>query len=301
MGPSWRSWGWSVCVVVACGAPDRATESGGSSGPGGDATASSGAATSAGPGPTSSSGGVTPGGTETGGSSGAVSEGLTTGAASSGPQGSSSATGDEPGTSGMPDPGGEIVVQNPGFEVDAVEPGKYNDKIVPAFWSRHDPANIIGQDYNSLGVLNPAGTTLYPGGAPEGSNVALVFLWRAQTDGVPAGYVQVLGDMLQADTTYTLRVKVGNIAPEANAAYDLGGFPGYRVELLAGDVVLAADANTLAPAEGSFLQSEVVFTATADDPGLGLPLAIRLINLNKGDSGIEVNFDDVELLTAAQP
>ena len=48
-----------------------------------------------------------------------------------------------------------------------------------------------------------------------------------------------------------------------------------------------------------FLESEVSFTT--DDASLGKPLGIRLINLNTGSSGIEVNFDDVELHASPAP
>jgi hypothetical protein len=194
-----------------------------------------------------------------------------------------------------------LKIVNAGFETDPVAPGKYNDAIVPAGWVLYDPGKIIGQNYNSIGVLNPTGTTLYPGGAPQGSNVALVFLWRMETDGIAAGISQVLAHSLLANTQYTLRVKVGNIAPEANVAWDLNGFPGYRVELLAAGTVLAADDNTLQPAEGTFSQSVVSFTTGDFHPLLGEKVEIRLLNLNKADSGIEVNFDDVTMEAAINP
>jgi hypothetical protein len=136
---------------------------------------------------------------------------------------------------------------------------------------------------------------LYPAGAAEGKNVALVFLWRMQTDGQPAGLSQQLAATLEAKTQYTLRVKIGNIAPVMGDPWDLTGFPGYRVELLAGNTVLAKDDNTLLPNEGTFLESQVSFSTGTADPTLGQPLGIRLINLNTGSSGIEVNFDDIRL------
>lgn len=188
-----------------------------------------------------------------------------------------------------------LAITNPGFEANVIADGTYNATIIPMGWSKYDPNNIIGQNYNSLGVLNPTGTPLYPAGAPEGKNVALVFLWRMQTDGMPAGYSQQLTATLQPKTQYTLRVRIGNIAPEMGVAWDLTGFPGYRVELLAGNTVLAQDNNTLVPAEGTFLESEISFSTSTTDPSLGQPLGIRLINLNKANSGIEVNFDDVRL------
>jgi hypothetical protein len=239
------------------------------------------------------------------------SEGLTTDAPTTTPVDSSSTTTGGPstdttdattgGTTVGPDPSGPLFVENPGFEADFVAAGDYDDTIVPAGWTAYDPQGIVGEMYNSLGVLNPTGTVLYPDGAPEGSNVALVFLWHDPTAGNPVGVVQQLGDVLEPDTQYTLRVQVGNIAPMGNPGYELAGFPGYRVELLAGDVVLAADDDTLNPADGEFLQSEVVFTSTAADPSLGTPLAIRLVNKNTIDSGIEVNFDAVELHAAPAP
>lgn len=194
-----------------------------------------------------------------------------------------------------------IVVQNPGFEANFVADGMYNDQVIPTGWSKYDPNNIIGQNYNSLGVLNPTGTPLYPAGAPEGKNVALIFLWRMQTDGLPAGYSQQLTATLQAKTQYTLQVRVGNIGPVMGDPWDLTGFPGYRVELLAGTTVLAQDNNTLLPAEGMFLESTVSFSTGSTNPSLGQPLGIRLINLNKANSGIEVNFDDVRLEALSLP
>jgi hapalindole H/12-epi-hapalindole U/12-epi-fischerindole U synthase len=194
-----------------------------------------------------------------------------------------------------------IIVENPGFEANPIADGTYNSTIVPASWNKYDPSNIIGQDFNSIGVLNPTGTPLYPGGAPQGKNVALVFLWRMQTDGLPAGISQQLTATLQAQMQYNLRVRIGNIAPEPGVGWDLTGFPGYRVELLAGTTILAADDNTLLPAEGTFLESQVSYTTAMADPALGQPLGIRLINLNKANSGIEVNFDDVRLEAVPLP
>jgi hypothetical protein len=189
------------------------------------------------------------------------------------------------------------VVGNPGFEDDAVADGQFNPSITPARWQRYDPAGILNGNDNVVGILNPTGTSLYPDGAPEGRNVALVFLWNTDNDGNPTGLSQRLTTTeLAAGSTYTLRVQVGNIAAADGAPYDLSGFPGYRVELLAGGEVLVADDDTLSPDDGKFEQSEISYTATASDAAIGQPLEIRLINLNVPESGIEVNFDDVELV-----
>lgn len=68
--------------------------------------------------------------------------------------------------------------------------------------------------------------------------------------GLEAGLEQTIGSVLQLSRRYRLTVEVGNIANDVNAPFLFGGFPGYRVELRAGGVVLAADANTLLPPKG---------------------------------------------------
>lgn len=294
----------TVAWIAGCASSPGATD-GGSTGPAGAST-SAGTGTSSGTSTASDATGPTSGPVATASTSSEAGDassdaGETGGSSTAGPGESSSGTSADPSTTTGDPVAVALAVQNPGFEADVVANGNYDDKIVPMGWTKYDPQSILGQDYNSLGVLNPTGTALYPAGAPEGSNVALVFLWREQTNGLPAGFVQQLGDTLQASTEYTLRVKVGNIAPMGNAPYELAGFPGYRVELLAGDAVLAADDGSLSPADGEFLQSEISFTSTADPAELGAPLKIRLINMNMGDSGIEVNFDDVELFAAPAP
>jgi hypothetical protein len=240
---------------------------------------------------------VAPTGSGSGGSGGGTSTASTTAAAIGGAGGGTTSSTET--TGGVGGAGGSsgtaVTILNPGFEANTVAAGNYDDQVVPAGWVKYDPQSIIGLDYNSLGVLNPTGTNLYPGGAPQGSNVALVFLWRMQTDGIPAGYSQELAHTLLPDTHYTLRVDVGNIADLGDAPYSLDGFPGYRVELLAGDAVIAMDDDTLSPPEGQFEESLVEVTTPASGPEIGQPVSIRLLNLNKASSGIEVNFDDVRL------
>jgi len=217
----------------------------------------------------------------------------------SGDSGDSTDPTTDPSDPSTADTGGPMsgAVANPGFEADAVADGQFNASITPAGWTRYDPAGILNGNNNVVGVLNPTGSSLFADGAPEGSNVALVFLWNTANDGNPAGLSQRLTTTrVEAETTYTLRVQVGNIAAAQDAPYDLSGFPGYRVELLAGGDVLVADDDTLRPDDGEFAGSEISYTATASDAAIGAVLEIRLINLNTPESGIEVNFDDVELV-----
>jgi hapalindole H/12-epi-hapalindole U/12-epi-fischerindole U synthase len=199
----------------------------------------------------------------------------------------------------------DVPITNPGFEMQTVNDGTFIDNGAPTGWSAYDPNGIIGNNYSSLGVLNPTGTTLYPGGAPERSNVALVFLWPYDPDtadaGKLAGIQQTLSTTLQANMQYTLSVQVGNIAPGGPAPFDLSGFPGYQVQLLAGNTLLAQDNNSLSPGEGMWTLSTVEFSTGATPAQLGDALTIRLINLNAPDAGIEVNFDDVHLDAVAVP
>lgn len=201
----------------------------------------------------------------------------------------------DPDTTGVVD-GEPVAIDNAGFEQQMVAPGALNLSGPPAGWQLFDPGGIINGMENSVGVLNPMGTPLFVDGAPEGSNVALIFLW--QTQGMPVGLSQVLGESLVAGATYTLGVDVGNIAVGSEQPFDLAGFPGYRVELRAGDAVLASDEDSIAPADGEFGRIQITHTANPSDP-VGQPLEIRVINLSRPDSGIEVNFDDVQLHVSA--
>lgn len=219
-----------------------------------------------------------------------------------------------------------ISITNPGFEADIASIGTFPvGGGRPAGWARWDPAGIHGNG-NAIGVLHPPvvgpgetdpallGAAFYPDGAPEGNNVALVFMGNDATRGTPMGIEQTLGATLQANTRYTLQVAVGNIAsgtglPPADALgfYNLDGFPGYRIELLAGDNVLAVDDNSLAASlmDGQFAVSMISADIGVTHTSLGEALTIRLVNLNLPGTveapGIEVNFDAVSLDATAIP
>ena len=147
-------------------------------------------------------------------------------------------------------------------------------------------------------------------GRLPGQRVGIAFNFSG-SDGNEYGFVQTLVDSLQANTTYTLEVDIGNIRSGTslnNDVFNLDGFPGYRVDFLAGGVVLESDDNTLAGAiaEGAFQTSALSFT-TGDTPAqLGQALGIRLVNLNTVDptapgADLEVDFDNVRLDATAVP
>lgn len=201
-----------------------------------------------------------------------------------------------------------IPINNAGFEADFAPPGCFAI-FTPTDWTVYDPNGVLGGN-SAVGIIDPTGTTNFPAGAPEGLNVALIFLGEDMGQG-PVGLTQVLSETLQPHTAYTLTVEVGNIASgigpppcDVFGFFDLDGFPGYQVQLLAGGVVVAQDDNSLHGLipEGEFRLSTVTLTTGATHAQLGQPLEVRLINLNiietPADPGIEVDFDEVQLTAA---
>lgn len=193
-----------------------------------------------------------------------------------------------------------VAIANHSFEADAIADGTFDTSATtpPAGWS------IVGSLSNSppvrhVGILNPNTTTLYPGGAPDGNNVGVVFLNDQPFADDPAGLAQTLSETLALNTIYTLTLDVGNIANDPNPPhnqFDFAGFPGYSIELLAGTTVIASESNAVTPGEGLFEERTIaVTTNAAQHTGLvGQSLTIRLMNLNAAP-GVEVNFDDVRL------
>jgi hypothetical protein len=154
------------------------------------------------------------------------------------------------------------------------------------------------------GTLDVQPPEFFPGGAPEGDRVAIAFGFSGTGGSGEYGYQQTLADVLQANTHYELQVEIGNIASgtdTSNNVYDLSGFPGYRVELLAGTDVIAVDNNSLGGIipEGQFLTATLSLDVGAMHANLGQALGIRLVNLNEipevGSPDLEVDFDNVRL------
>jgi len=205
-----------------------------------------------------------------------------------------------------------VNVVNPGFE-DISGQTVFNEFTfgVPNGWQIHDPNNITGSTGVFTGTLEPNGTDFFDTTAPEGVKVGILFNSTREGDG-EYGYVQTLGELLQANTRYELSVEVGNIGSgvaQNGQFFDLSEFPGYRVDLLAGGVVIAQDLNSLVIPEREWGTSVVEFTTGDLHALLGQPLGIRLVNLNVIPAGfnqatspdLEVDFDDVRLNTAAIP
>ncbi len=189
-----------------------------------------------------------------------------------------------------------ISIENAGFEVPALEDGEFTVLQAIPGWQPYDPDSLIAPDGTDVGAFNPL-VAQYPNDIPGGANVGYAFSVDPLGAGV-VGLSQTLDELLHPGTSYSLQVEVGNPTGIDQFGTDYTGFPGYRVELLAGNTVLATDNSTLNIAEGTFGTSTVSYTAAATDPFLGEQLGIRLINPVQG-SGFEVDFDNVRL-TATQ-
>lgn len=219
-----------------------------------------------------------------------------------------------------------INIVNNGFEdpyIGSNLPAEFNN-IVPATAFPSGPAPAGWSTFGAVGgeafvgVLNPGvqsallpEATNFPAGAPEGNNVALLFFGNS-SGGAEFGIQQTLGDTLQLNTTYTLNVEVGNIATGTSVVqpyqsfgeFQLDGFPGYRIDLLAGGESIVQDNNTLRPGEGLFETSTIEVTIGASHAQAGQDLAILLVNLNQLDQldpnfnpmdDLEVDFDNIRL------
>jgi hapalindole H/12-epi-hapalindole U/12-epi-fischerindole U synthase len=217
-----------------------------------------------------------------------------------------------------------IAVVNPGFE-DILGESPFNEFTFGPLngWGLYDPHSIAaggaGNTY-FIGTLTPFEPdpvnfpgvyANFPGGAAEGQRVAIAFNFFGSGNQGEYGYQQTLAATLQPLTQYSLEVEIGNIASafaRNGQFFDLRGFPGYRVELLTGGVVIAEDDNSLAGsiADGVFGTSTVTFTTGPIHPQFGQPLSIRLMNLNIIDplfpgSDLEVDFDGVRLDASPAP
>lgn len=166
-----------------------------------------------------------------------------------------------------------ISIVNPGFETDNPPGPGWNIDPVHGDWKFGATGWTVP---GSAGTFVPT-TTAYAS-IPEGTNVAFA---NAAT------MSQVLNDNLIANCTYTLTAYVGF---RLDYPFPPALFPGYQVQLYAGNNLLAQDNSTLTPSRGQFLVSTVNYAASNTSPGLGQALDIRLVSL-----GTQVSFDKIAL------
>lgn len=211
--------------------------------------------------------------------------------------------------------GAAITVVNPGFE-DISGESPFNEFTFGPLngWDLYDPGAITAGGEGGtffIGTLTPTAPTFFTSGAPEGQRVGIAFNYFGSGGLGEYGMQQTLSATLQANMTYSLDVEIGNIASgtaQNGTFFDISGFPGYRVDLLAGGVLLAQDNNSLAGsiAEGEFATTNVSFSTGAAHAQLGQALQIRLVNLNVVDASapnadLEVDFDNVRLNASSVP
>jgi hypothetical protein len=164
-----------------------------------------------------------------------------------------------------------VSIQNPSFESADMGPCVFGGPV-PGW-----------QAQGTWGTWNPG----------SGNECGHLFgFYEAIPDGDQTGFVnsvnspiwQELSHALQPNTMYTLSVDVGRRAD---------GFPmkHYRIQLLAGDVLIAEDDDVLDPALGTFETSVICAEIGDSHPALGQPLEIRLFLIE----GPQANFDNVHL------
>ncbi len=157
-----------------------------------------------------------------------------------------------------------IPITNPSFEQPSLPKGSFTIENITG-WSVINTGNP--------GVFNPSSTSF--DSVPDGnqtmySNSATVF--------------QQLPATLAPNTTYTLRLQVGR-------RRDFTNFPGFTVELRAGNTVLASANQTMVPLPepGKFVPLTLTYTTPSSVPQ-GQNLEIRLKS-----AGPQTNFDNVTL------
>lgn len=213
-----------------------------------------------------------------------------------------------------------ITVLNAGFE--DISGGIIFNEFsfgAPNGWNLHNPSNTAGAGAGPnyyIGTLTPSATRnpteFFTFGAPQGQRVGIAFNFAGVGGGGEYGFSQTLAATLQANTAYTLNVDIGNIGSGTAVNgdfFNLSGFPGYRIDLLAGGVVIAQDLNSLGGTipEATFATSTVTFQTGSFHSQLNQSLGIRLVNLNRIDTtnastlsaDLEVDFDNVQLFAVS--
>jgi hypothetical protein len=197
-----------------------------------------------------------------------------------------------------------ITVLNPSFEADVLtcvpsSPGCSTDDFITDWTGTTaypEGFNGAGTDYTgAFGVYNP-GTISYPGGVPNGVNVAFL-----QGIANSVSISQTLSATLQANDTYTLNVWEG--LRDDTGVIDPGlGCNGSNISLEADGTVLNSLANettvTCPSVRGAFQEFTVTFNSAGVNAAL-LGDALEIVLTANGSGSIyepsEIDFDAVSL------
>lgn len=193
---------------------------------------------------------------------------------------------------GPPPPSDSIVVANASFELPPLADGALAS----------GPGTIANWRFEATaatysGIFDPpAGSYAEAAGdgtpiGADGQNVAFLF-----NNGGPSESVtlrQTMSAVVAPSSEYVLRVAIGRFLPGQPYAFSTWG--GFRMEILAGDTVIASAANTVSPATGTFTDAELrVVTDTIPAVSLGRPLGVRFA-LGGTEAPRSTHFDRVRL------
>jgi hypothetical protein len=184
-----------------------------------------------------------------------------------------------------------FTIVNHGFESGLMDEENYIGTTSDWQTGRYDVNNagVWIEDNQDADIYRPTtGEFTDPGVVPEGEKVAYV----PGIAGFDNGIRQILTSNLAPNLVYKLDVAIGNpalynVPPPA---------PDYRIELLAGGVLLASVTGSPPDDDSAFEIATVTYSSGQSPAQLGQPLEIRLIAVvDPRDDLYEVDFDDIRL------
>ena len=168
-----------------------------------------------------------------------------------------------------------IAILNPQFDMDTLW-------CSPGYLCYAPVAGITGWQIGPETNVQKMSPVQYPDAPAEGIYVATLG-WSYATGSI----LQTLGDSVQANTIYILKVRLGARADDP--------FTGYTASLLAGNVTLASS-NRATPVGGTFVTDVIVYNSGASPTQLGKPLKILIMSKGTG----QVNISGVSLTATQQ-
>ena len=188
-----------------------------------------------------------------------------------------------------PHPG--VTHNDPSFEV----LGLADHEVV------EDPQGLdwvfAGTPLTQRGIFNPGGDT-YLGAEASGTPVGadgedVAYILNDGGASEEAAVFQTLATTLEPGTDYILKVAIGNRLP--TNPYGPSTWGGFRVELLAGNRVIAAEADSFVPLAGTFDDVVLQVSSNSVPPHLlGQALTVRLSTTGT-DQLDATDFDNVRL------